>query len=56
MGPADFQGSAVEVQRCLPKMGSFPWKFVEFKEQIGFVLAILPRPGPVVEANAPIPA
>ena len=39
-----FPGSAA----ALPsKMGSFQWKFVEYKEQNGFVFAILPRPQPV---------
>jgi hypothetical protein len=27
-------------QRCLPKWVRFKWRFVEYKEQIGFVIAI----------------
>jgi len=41
-----FPGSAVEVAAVASKMGSFHWKFVEYKEQNGFVIAILPWQGP----------
>ncbi len=36
-------GSAVEVAAMASKMGSFSWKFVEYKGQNGFVVAFLPE-------------
>jgi len=37
------------MQRCLPKMGSFPWKYVEYKEQIGFILAFFALAGTTIQ-------
>jgi hypothetical protein len=37
-----FQAAVSRLQRWLPEMGSFQWKFVEYKEQIGFVRAFSP--------------
>src|SRR6267142_3154213 len=39
MGLRSFPGSAIEVDALASKMGSIPGKFVEYKEQNGFVIA-----------------
>src|SRR2546422_170625 len=42
-----FQAALSRLRRCPSQMGSFQWKFVEYKEQNGFVVAIFaPGPGP----------
>jgi len=47
MGLRLFPGSAVEVEAVALKMGSFPWSFVEYKEQNGFVVAFFAVVGTV---------